>query len=226
MGFPGQTSIPKCCLGALQQLSGVCAGSGTDGRICSCRAFLPSRPGHPTEPVRAWGRSETRVLMPQLWCHTMGSSGTHCPHLPSHELLPHHQYPAVPLTSALSGGKDTLVTSLTPGVNPTPAPTLKLQAHPALTVCSISPVLQASFSLISPIILVQGIPASRRILTQSPWRLAFYWSPIPPLLPQETSMMLSCSCSVPRQDYTAPTAHQGTCPSPWCLGRPQAACLL
>lgn len=39
--------------------------------------------------------------------------------------------------------------------------------------------------------------------------------PCPSVAPQDTSVLLSCSCPVSRQDCTAPTAPQGRCPSPW-----------
>lgn len=139
----------------------------------------------------------------------MGSLGPPCPHLPSHEFLPQHLCPAAPRPQPCHS----LVTSLTTDVNPTPAPTLKIEAHPALTLCCISLVLQAWFPPISLIKLAQGIPASGR-------RLSLLCSS------QNTSMVLSCSCPAPRQDYMTPNAPQGMCPSPWCPGRPQTACLL
>lgn len=113
----------------------------------------------------------------------MGSLGPPCPHLPSHEFLPQHLCPAAPRPQPCHS----LVTSLTADVNPTPAPTLKIEAHPALTLCCISLVLQAWFPPISLIKLAQGIPASGR-------RLFLLCSS------QNTSMVLSCSCLAPRQD--------------------------
>lgn len=90
-GFTGTLGLsrsdlnPECCLGALQQLSGTCAGHnpGYAGSVTHqdllLQASLPSNPGHPTEPARAQGMSGARGLMPQLWVPHHGLTGATLP---------------------------------------------------------------------------------------------------------------------------------------------------
>lgn len=52
-------------------------------------------------------------------------------------------------------------------------------------------------------------------------------SPVPPLPLPRTPLCRSAAVALfPQLECAAPTAPQGTCPSPWCPGRPRAACLL